>query len=233
MDAQTIADACKNNSITISNNQALKILDIIDHILKINETHNLTSITNPEEMLYKHIIDSLELTKVIDVSQYETVYDIGSGAGFPGLILSILNPGTVFVLFESNKKKATFLQDTAKQFSLANVLIVNDRIENTTDKYRYAKLITARAVSGISETLELSCRALQMNGLFVYYSSQKQATEFNNNRSIKELGFKIEKIHNYELPANTGSHSLIIVKKLWKTAKGYPRSFSKIKNNPL
>lgn len=232
---KSLIEKCSSNGINLAPEQAKKIVQFVVYMLETNKIHNLTTITSEKDLINKHIIDSLIILKKDYVSHCETLFDIGSGAGFPGIILAIVLNKTKITLIESNKKKYEFLNMIRTKLELSNLSIYNQRAEVifTRNNIFSADIITARAVSGISQTLEISCNGVKDKGLFIYYASKDQADKFILTSNIKPLGFQLHERFDYELPDNSGSHSLIIVKKLWTTNKGYPRSYSKIKSKPL
>jgi len=208
-----------------------------DELRAWNEKFNLTSITNEKEIVIKHFIDSLAIIKSNTVSQCETVLDLGPGAGFPSIPLAILCPNKRFFLIESNNKKIGFLEHIISKLDLNNVIIKADRAEdmsrnkNNREKYDCA---ISRALAKFPIALEICIALVKNSGIIVYYASQKQKQEIlSQKRIFEKLKCEVESTYDYSLPEGFGEHSLIIVKKLWKTAELYPRQFNKIKRNPL
>lgn len=201
-----------------------------------NKKFNLTSITDDNEILYKHFVDSLYILNTNTVSRCGTVLDIGSGAGFPGIPLALAFSNTKFTLIESNKKKSGFLSELINTLRLTNVDLIIDRAEilsHERDLREKFDCSLSRALARFSISLELSIGLIKPGGYICSYISQKQKTEVINNTSIKILKCEIESIMDYSLPDGMGEHSIVIVKKLWKTDKKYPRQYNKIEKNPL
>jgi 16S rRNA (guanine527-N7)-methyltransferase len=167
----------------------------------------------------------------------ETLLDCGTGAGFPAIPLAIACKNKRFFLLESNNKKISFLEHIIAKLKLHNVFIIPERSEilcankNYREKYDCA---LSRALAKFPIAIEISIALVKKQGLIVYYASQKQKTEISSDIKVfDKLKCEIESIYDYSLPEGRGEHSLIIVKKLWKTDESYPRQFNKIKRNPL
>lgn len=202
-----------------------------------NLKFNLTSITDEKEIIIKHFIDSIQLVKTNIIESCETFLDAGTGAGFPSIPLAILCSNKRFFLLESNSKKAGFLEHIKTKLHLNNVFIMNERSEILSGNKHYREkydCAMSRALAKFPIAIEISIALVKNNGLIVYYSSQKQKQEIAlHNVLFEKLKCEIESVYDYSLPDGHGEHSLIIVKKLWKTDQTYPRQFNKIKRNPL
>jgi 16S rRNA (guanine527-N7)-methyltransferase len=214
-----------------------KFLIFSDDLKEWNAKFNLTSITDEKEIVLKHFVDSLQILKTDVVSRCETVLDLGPGAGFPSIPLAILCGNKRFFLIESNNKKISFLEHIKTKLDLNNVVIKAERSENMSrnknnrEKYDCA---ISRALAKFPIAMEISIALVKKQGLIVYYASQKQKMEISTQKKVfDKLKCEIESIYDYSLPEAYGEHSLIIVKKLWKTDEVYPRQFNKIKINPL
>lgn len=208
-----------------------------DELKSWNEKFNLTSITGEKEIILKHFVDSLYLLKTDVVSRCETLMDAGTGAGFPSIPLAIMCSNRRFFLLESNNKKISFLQHLKEKLNLNNIFITAERSEILSENKNYREkydCIISRALAKFSIAMEISIALVKKQGLIVYYASQKQKSEIRSQTTVFEkLKCEIESVYDYSLPDNQGEHSLIIVKKLWKTDSIYPRQFNKIKRNPL
>jgi 16S rRNA (guanine527-N7)-methyltransferase len=201
-----------------------------------NKKFNLTSITDDKEIIIKHFIDSLYVLKINVVPPCETALDIGSGPGFPGIPLALAVQGTKFTLIEPNQKKAGFLRELINKLQLSNVDLIIDRAEilsRERDLREKFDCSLSRALAKFPVALELSIGFIKPYGKIINYISQKQKKEIINSKALKTLKCEIESISDYSLPDNMGEHSIIIVKKLWKTNNEYPRQYNKIQKNPL
>ena len=198
-------------------------------LVESNKVMNLTAITEYNEAYIKHFYDSLLITKCND--ELTDIIDVGSGAGFPGLVLSIYNSKSKITLLEPTKKRATFLEKVKNELSLENVTVINDRAENIKGQYMYA---TARAVAPLNILLELVIPLLKVNGKFYCLkgSSYSEELELSKN-AIKELNLTIENIYHFDLPNNYGSRVIIVFKKEKTTKPKYPRRYANILKQPL
>lgn len=202
-----------------------------------NEKFNLTSITEEKDIVIKHFIDSLYLLKTNSVSRCETLLDLGTGAGFPSIPLAIVYNDKRFFLIESNNKKVSFLTHLKSKLNLSNIFIKAERSEDLSSEKHYREkydCAISRALAKFPIAMEISIALVKNKGIVVYYASQKQKQEIISQKNVfDKLKCEIESIYDYSLPENKGEHSIVIVKKLWKTDALYPRQFSKIKKKPL
>lgn len=202
-----------------------------NYLIEENKKFNLTSITNKDEVFIKHFYDSKVLINYLDLKN-KSILDIGSGAGFPGVVLKIEEPSINLSLIDSVSKKTIFLNNLKNELNL-EYNVINDRIENL-DKNNKFDIIVSRAVARLNILLELAIPYVKVNGYFVAYKGNnalKEVEEIKN--GLIKLNSEIEKIVDFDLPNNYGKRYLIIIKKLKETNDIYPRIYSKIKKNPL
>ena len=137
-------------------------------LLEYNKKFNLTAIKTEEDIYLKHFYDSLTLSKIVDLKGDLKLLDIGTGAGFPGLVLKIFYPNLEVTLLDSNHKKITFLEQVIKRLNLKNITCINTRAENLPDQYReYFDIVTSRAVANLRILCELSLPFLKIKGKFI------------------------------------------------------------------
>lgn len=203
-------------------------------LTEFNQKYNLTAITEKEEVYYKHFLDS---ACGVDLFQKGArVAEIGSGAGFPSMVLKILREDLQFDLFESVGKKCAFLQEVVDRFALKNVHIYNLRAEDASkdmkfrEKYDHA---TARAVARMNTLSEYCLPFVKVGGSFIAYKSGDITEIKEAEKACKILGGKIEKVFEYELPKEYGKRVLAVVKKNSPTPPKYPRGQGKERKNPL
>lgn len=205
-----------------------------DFLISENEKYNLTAITKREEVFIKHFDDSLKTSLIVDLNKIETICDIGSGAGFPGIPLKIKYPHLKLTIIEPTQKRCNFLSQLVLKLDLKDVIIINDRAENITNLRSQFDLVVARAVSSLPILLELALHFVKVNGYFVALKGSNYEEEVNKAKNaLKVLDAVIDDIMTYELDNNYGLHSLIKIKKLKPTNMIYPRNYGKIKNKPL
>lgn len=203
-------------------------------IVEYNKVMNLTGITEKEQVYLKHFYDSLTIARVIDLNKEETLCDIGTGAGFPGIVLKILFPNLKVTLIDSLNKRIEFLKIVIKELNLKNIEVIHTRAEEyAKEKIEKFDIVTSRAVAPLNILLELSMPLLKVNKYFISYKGNisREITESEN--ALKQLDSKIEKIEEFELPKENSNRTIIKIKKENTTNKKYPRKYSEIKKKPL
>ncbi len=228
-----IAELAKIN--IIPTNEQLKSLEIYKKLLQeYNKKFNLTAIITDEDIYLKHFYDSLTLFKFIDLTKEQKLLDIGTGAGFPGLVLKIFFPNLIITLIDSNHKKIEFLKMVIKELNLNNIECLNTRAENLNANYReYFDVITSRAVSHLRILTELSLPYLKINGLFLPMKSNITDELEESTTTIIKLNAKVLDIYEFNLPLEESKRTIIKITKLSKTPPIYPRTYDKIVKHPL
>ena len=202
-------------------------------LIEYNQKINLTRITEKQDVYLKHFYDSITLIKAIDLNQNLKVCDIGTGAGFPGLVLKIVFPNLQITLVDALNKRINFLNIVIKELNLKNINTVHDRAEIFIRKNNETyDLITCRAVSKLNILRQLGIPGLKINGYFIPMKANIDE-EIKNTKYLQTLGAKIENIITFKLPKQDINRNLIIIKKIRKTDNNYPRNFDKILKHPL
>lgn len=209
-----------------------KVLSLLEEYYNIlneeNKKYNLTRIIEKEDVYLKHFYDSLTITKIINIDN-QTICDLGSGAGFPGLVLAICFPSANLTLIESNGKKCKFLNLVKEKLSLNNVTVINTRVEEYAITNREIfDIVTARAVAPLKHLLEYGVPLVKVKGHFIAMKSSiteeiKNIENYHNKLNIKEK-IKIE----FNLPKENSLRTLLKYEKLEKTNIKYPRRYSEI-----
>lgn len=211
----------------------LKKLDIYYNLLvSYNKNVNLTSITEEKDVYLKHFYDSLTLIKAIDLTKPLKVCDVGTGAGFPGLVLKIVFPTLSITLVDSLEKRVKFLNDVIEKLDLEDICAVHSRIEDLKNIEEY-DLVVSRAVSKISTILELSSRLPKVNGFVILMKANVSEELKNAKNAIEKLSYKLENVINFKLPIEDSERNLVVLKKINHTKNIYPRPYSKIKVKSL
>lgn len=213
----------------------LRSLEIYkDMLLEYNQKFNLTAIKTEKEIYLKHFYDSLTLTKVVDLKDNLRVLDIGTGAGFPGLVLKIFFPNLEITLLDSNHKKIEFLNEVIKKLNLNNIICINERVEELPNDYReYFDIITSRAVAELRILSELSLPFLKVGGFFLPMKGSI-IEEFENAKStLRVLRGKIIKKIEFNLPLENSNRTILKIEKLASTPLTYPRNYATIKKKVL
>ena len=202
-------------------------------LLEYNEHTNLTAIKTMSEIYLKHFYDSLTISKLVDFNNGKLL-DVGTGAGFPGMVLAICFPNLQVDLLDSNNKKIKFLEELIKKLNLTNVQTVYSRAEDYTrvnrEKYDY---VTSRAVADLRVLLELNIPSLKINGEFLVMKGNIDEELKLSQNAIKKLFCTITKKEEFTLPFNSGTRNIMIIKKTKEPPAIYPRNYDKIKKRPL
>jgi 16S rRNA (guanine527-N7)-methyltransferase len=196
---------------------------------------NLTAITEEQEVYNKHFLDSLMIVKALDLNKEFTLCDVGSGAGFPSIPLSIVSNNAKVTIIDALNKRIKFLNDLILELGLKNVIALHERAEDYAKiKREFFDVTTARAVARLNILSELCLPLTKVGGYFIAMKGQGGNEEIKEaTKGIEILGGHIEKVISLELPDNAGARDIIIIKKIKETPKKYPRAFAKIKERPL
>lgn len=232
MNKEEFISELSKNGIIITDDTFNKFDIYINFLLEYNSHTNLTSIKEYDSILLKHFYDSIIIEKYYDFSKVKTILDIGTGAGFPGMILAIMHPNIKITLLDSNNKKLKFLELLTKKLEINNVELIHERaeiyIKNTRESF---DIVTSRAVSDLQMLSELSIPFVKENGYFIPLKGNIEDELKRSKKIIEELGGTIENIYNYELPQEDSNRTILIVKKIKHTPNKYPRQYSQIKKS--
>lgn len=199
-------------------------------LLEYNQHTNLTAIRDINEVYLKHFYDSLTIVKAINLKEVNNVLDIGTGPGFPGMVLKIIYPHLQITLMDSNNKKIGFLKALAQELNL-NVEIIYGRAEEfIVNRREYYDVVTSRAVASLDILAELSIPYVKTNGLFVAMKSNYQEELQATLPILKKLDSKVEKIEKFSLPKIKANRAIICIRKEKATNHKYPRNYNQIKN---
>ena len=192
MNLNDFLDELKKISIFPTPHQLNQLEKYYELLTEYNKVMNLTGITKKEEVYLKHFYDSLTLCKVISLDGFFTLCDIGTGAGFPGLVLKIIFPNLKVILVDCLNKRIKFLNKVIKELNLVNIETVHARIEDygKTNREKY-DIVTARAVAPLNILLEYAIPIVKINGYFIPLKG-KLDNEPDFNKAIKKLNCKIE-----------------------------------------
>lgn len=218
--------------IEIKKEQIDKLKIYENLLIENNRKFNLTAITKKEEIWNKHFYDSVNAFLYLSSQNTYKLADVGTGAGFPGIVLKIINPNIDLYLIESNRKKIEFLKQVISALNLNKVYLIDDRVENLPTKYFFFfDYFIYRAVTSIKVMCELVCQLLKINGCLISMKSVNWVSEIKESANfLKNLGY--DKSLNFEYKLLDNSYRILLInKKTKKTDKKYPRKYSQIIKN--
>ncbi len=220
--------------IVVTEKNFKQLIQYANHLIDYNNKVNLTAIVEVDQVFIKHFLDSLLILK--HTQDKELVADIGTGAGFPGLVLAVFSPNTTFELVEPTQKKVAFLQEVIEMLGLNNVIVHNARAEELVDYKDKYDVVVSRAVARLDILSELCIPLVKVNGLFIALKGAQAQQEIEvASNALSTLNSEVESIDTQKI--SDGDEYIvrnnIIIRKLKKTSNKYPRMYSKIKKQPL
>ena len=233
MNKEQFINELKKIDINISVDKLSKLEEYYYLLVEENKKYNLTAITEKKDVYLKHFYDSLTINKVINLNN-QYLLDIGTGAGFPGLVLKIVFPKLKIDLLDSTNKKCQFLKMVIDKLELTNIKVINARAEEYAKENREKyDIVTSRAVAPLKHLLEYSIPLLKINGNFISLKSNIDEEIKNIDNYYKKLYITNEEIIKFELPNENSLRTLYKVKKEKTTPLIYPRLYSQIKKKDI
>ena len=211
--------------ITLTDKQKEQLEIYKEFLIEYNKHTNLTRIIDENDIYLKHFYDSLTIVKYIDLSNKNTLLDIGTGAGFPGMVLKIVYPNLDVTLLDSNNKKITFLKQLSEKLNI-NVNAIQARSEEyIKEKREYFDVVTSRAMANLRVLLELSIPYVKINGNFIAMKANASEELKEAGNTHEKLGAKLSSIQEFELLKENSKRTIIVYDKLRKTDPKYPRKY--------
>lgn len=232
-----LSESCQKLGICLNDEQIEQFLIYYEYLVEKNKVMNLTGITEYEEVVLKHFIDSLSIIKVIDPQKQNRIIDIGTGAGFPGIPLKIAFPNLEIVLLDSLNKRVLFLNEVIEKLRLGKISAIHARAEDAARKKEYREsfdLCVSRAVANLSSLSEYCLPFVKTGGKFISYKSSDIEEEIEQaKKACYLLGGKIKNKAEFTLPDSDIGRSFVIIEKERKTPSKYPRKAGLPSKEPL
>lgn len=209
MNREKFINELEKLGVNLTEEQENKLELFYNLLLEWNEKINLTRITNKEEVYLKHFYDSLTLTKVVNFNNINTLCDVGTGAGFPGIVLKIVYPNLNVTLIDSLQKRVKYLNEIIKELNLSGIKSIHTRGEDYKGSF---DLVTSRAVANIEKLVKYTMHLVKKDGMFVAMKGdiEKELTKEVENKLKVE--YKIVGVEKFELPIEKSKRSLVTIK---------------------
>lgn len=206
---EILKEYLKEIKIELDEKQVKQFYTYMNLLIEWNEKINLTRITAKEEVYLKHFYDSLTLSKVVNLNNINTLCDVGTGAGFPGIVLKIVYPNLNITLIDSLRKRVNYLNEIIKELELKNIKAIHTRGE---DYHETFDLVTSRAVANIEKLVTFTMHLVKKDGVFVAMKGdiEKELTKEVENKLSKK--YKIVGIEKFSLPIENSNRSLVVIK---------------------
>lgn len=234
MNKEIFLEELSKLGIELTGLQLISLNAYCEFLKEYNSHTNLTTITEDDQIFLKHFYDSLTFVKAIDLNEYNTLLDVGTGAGFPGMVLKIVYPHLNVTLLDSNNKKINFLKELAMKLKITGIEFYHGRVEDFCLKNREKfDIVTARAVTNMTNLSELCLPLTKIDGYFIAMKGSNEEEIKDAEYAIKILGGKVEEQIKFNLPIEESGRNIIKIKKEKQTPKEYPRRYDKIVKYPL
>jgi 16S rRNA (guanine527-N7)-methyltransferase len=234
MTENNFVENVKKLGIEINDNQLKQLEKYYELLIEWNEKINLTGITKKEDVYLKHFYDSLTMQKIVNLYNVETLCDVGTGAGFPGLVLKIMFPNLKITLIDALNKRINFLNDVIEKLELKDIETIHSRSEDYALKNREKfDVVTARAVASLPVLMELCVPLVKEQGYFIPLKANITEEKILSKNAISKLYLKEVDEIKFILPVEESNRCLVKYLKEKKTDKKYPRKFSEIKKRTL
>lgn len=224
----------KNIGIQLTEHQLEQLHTYYEMLVEWNKVMNLTGITEKDQVYLKHFYDSLTICKVIDLNQEQTLCDVGTGAGFPGMVLKICFPNLKVTLVDSLQKRVTFLRSVISKLGLTGIETIHARAEEYAQEVReHFDIVTARAVAPLNILLEYCIPLIKPNKYFVAMKGNISQEVAEASTALMKLDAVILKNETFLLPLENSNRTVLLISKKHVTKPAFPRKYSEMKKRPL
>lgn len=210
MNKEEFYEKVRELGINLDEIQKKKLHKFYQILIEENKKINLTRIVDEEDVYLKHFYDSLTIVKEIDLTKVDTLCDVGTGAGFPGIVLKICFPNLKITLIDSLQKRVNYLNETVKKLELNNIEAIHTRSEDYKDKF---DVVTARAVANLEKLINWCMHLVKNNGVFVAMKANVDGELNINDRVFIKNKCKIEKVNKFLLPKENSNRALVVLRK--------------------
>lgn len=222
---ESLIEKLKDIKVYINNDELSKFYEYMNLLIEWNKKINLTAITDENDVILKHFVDSLTVLKYI--KEDDSIIDIGTGAGFPGIPLKIMNSGVKITLVDSLNKRIVFLNEVIDKLNLKNIKAIHGRVEEVARNKEHREnydVVVSRAVANMSTLSEYMVPFAKMGGRCICMKGANIQEELRESKNaIKELGGKIELVDNFRLPQSDYERNNVVISKVLHTKDKYPR----------
>lgn len=236
-ESRVLTEGCRHFRISLTDRQIDQFMEYYELLAEWNKVMNLTAITEFDEVMQKHFVDSLALTRAVDLNSASRLLDIGTGAGFPGLPLKIVFPHLEVVLLDSLNKRIRFLNEVIERLGLTGIQAIHGRAEDYAKKTEYREgfdLCVSRAVANLSTLSEYCIPYTKIKGYFISYKSGEAEEEIKAAKpAVSILGGKCVNTVKFTLPNSDIERSLVVIEKVKHTSGKYPRKSGLPAKEPL
>lgn len=234
---ELLINGAKQLDIHLSETQVEQFMQYKTLLQEWNEKMNLTAITEDREVITKHFLDCMTINKALPMNEQKTVIDIGTGAGFPGLVIKIAFPHLKVTLVDALKKRLTFLETVIKELGLTNIECVHSRAEDLGKNKEYREgfdICASRAVANLAVLSEYTLPFVKVEGYLIALKGQKLDEELEQGqKAIQILGGQLEEVVHTGVPFTDLNHKIAKIKKVKPTATKYPRKAGEPTKSPL
>ena len=232
-----LENGCQAFGVTLTEKQIEQFEKYYELLIEWNKVMNLTGITEFDEVMQKHFVDSVAAAEYVEMEKINSLIDVGTGAGFPGIPLKIVYPHLQVTLLDSLNKRIKFLDEVVDNLGLTGIETVHGRAEDAAKKAEYREqfdLSVSRAVANLASLTEYCLPFVKVGGKFVSYKSVSVDEEIaQSKKAVYVLGGEIGKVEKFNLPESDMERSLVIIEKKRSTPKKYPRKAGMPTKEPL